>query len=58
MVYSNIGTYFNAILKVRIISKMWLNIKLQKMQKIDVKNMLDTDTKASYNRIFVQITFQ
>lgn len=58
MVYSNIGTYFNAIVKIRIISKMWLNIKLQKMQKIDVKNMLDTDTKASYNRIFVQITFQ
>lgn len=58
MVYSNIGTYFNAIVKIRIISKMWLYIKLQKMQKIDVKNMLDTDTKASYNRIFVQITFQ
>jgi hypothetical protein len=58
MIYSNIGTYFNAILKVRIISKMWLNIKLQKMQKIDVKNMSTIDTKASYNRIFVQITFQ
>jgi len=58
MIYSDIGTYFNAILKVRIISKMWLNIKLQKMQKIDVKNMSTIDTKASYNRIFVQITFQ
>jgi hypothetical protein len=58
MVYSNIGTYFNAILKVRLISKMWLNIKLQKMQKIDVKNMSTIDTKASYHRIFVQITFQ
>lgn len=58
MVYSNIGTYFNAIVKIRIISKMWLNIKLQKMQKIDVKNMSSIDTKASYNRIFVQITFQ
>jgi len=58
MIYSDIGTYFNAILKVRIISKMWLNIKLQKMQKIDVKNMSAIDTKASYNRIFVQITFQ
>ncbi len=58
MVYSNIGTYFNAIVKIRIISKMWLYIKLQKMQKIDVKNMSTIDTKASYNRIFVQITFQ
>ncbi len=58
MVYSGIGKYYNAILKVRLYKKLWVNLKLQKMQKMNVKNTTEIDGASSYNRIFVQINFQ
>lgn len=58
MVYSGIGKYYNAILKFRVYKKLWFNIKLQKMQKMNVKNTTEIDGNNSYSRIFVQINFQ
>lgn len=58
MIYSNQGNYMNAIVKLKLHRDLSLNIKLQKMQKMDVKNVTNIDADASYSRIFVQITFQ
>ena len=58
MIYSGIGKYYNAILKIHLYKKLWLNLKLQKMQKMNVKNTTEIDGNSSYNRIFVQINFQ
>jgi hypothetical protein len=58
MIYSGIGKYYNAILKIHLYKKLWLNLKLQKMQKMIAKNTTEIDGTSSYNRIFVQINFQ
>jgi hypothetical protein len=58
MIYSGVGKYYNAILKIHLYKKLWLNLKLQKMQKMIAKNTTEIDGTSSYNRIFVQINFQ
>lgn len=58
MVYSGIGEMFNAVAKIKFGKHVFLNVKLQKMQKMNVKNTTEIDGTSSYHRIFVQIKFQ
>jgi hypothetical protein len=58
LVYSGIGEMFNAVAKIKFGKHVFLNVKLQKMQKMNVKNTTEIDGTSSYHRIFVQIKFQ
>ena len=58
MVYSGIGEMQNFVTKIRVGKHVFLNVKLQKMQKMNVKNPTEIDGTNSYHRIFVQIKFQ
>ena len=58
IVYNGTGELLNLVIKSKIGKHVGLNIKLQKMQKMNVKNTTEIDESNSYNRIFVQIKFQ
>ncbi len=58
MAYNGTGELFNFVIKSKLWKHVGLNIKLQKMQKMNVKNTTEIDESNSYSRIFVQIKFQ
>ncbi len=58
MVYSGNGEMNNLVVKFKMNKHLQLFIKLQKMQKMNVKNETEIDESNSYHRIFVQIKFQ